>query len=81
MSEENETPIHGGRLEIENSFKMSAEEEVVSAGATERASLREQLSTDVEAFLAGGGSIREIAPNVVADPPKKPQSNYGGQPI
>lgn len=49
--------------------------------AEERKSLRIKIRSDVEAFLASGGAIREIAPNIVADPPKKPQSNYGGQPI
>jgi len=42
---------------------------------------RKRLQAEVEAFLASGGAIQEIEPNVVADPPKKPESNYGGQPI
>lgn len=46
-----------------------------------RASLRQQIQSDVEAFLASGGRITEVPANVVSDPPKKPQSNYGGQPI
>ena len=48
---------------------------------TGREQIRQQLQSDVEAFLAKGGRINEIEPNVVADPPRKPQSNYGGQPI
>ncbi len=54
---------------------------VDSASVSERESVRKQLAEDVEAFLAKGGKIEEVAPNVLADPPKKPQSNYGGQPI
>ena len=54
---------------------------VDSASVSERESVRKQLAADVEAFLAKGGKIEEVAPNVLADPPKKPQSNYGGQPI
>lgn len=46
-----------------------------------RNALRRQIESDVEAFLARGGKISEIPPNVVADPPRKPESNYGGQPI
>lgn len=46
-----------------------------------REALRQQLQSDVEAYLAAGGRINEIPANVVSDPPKKPQSNYGGQPI
>lgn len=46
-----------------------------------RDSLRQQIQSDVEAYLASGGRITEVPANVVSDPPKKPQSNYGGQPI
>ena len=47
----------------------------------ERQRAREQLEADVAAFLANGGEIQEVAVNVMADPPRAPQSNYGGQPI
>ncbi len=53
-----------------------------SVGAkAERERAREQLNSDVEAFLANGGTIETVEMNVMADPPKPPQSNYGGQPI
>lgn len=52
-----------------------------SASAIERERARRQLESDIEAFLASGGKIQTIDSNVMADPPKKPQSNYGGQPI
>lgn len=42
---------------------------------------RRRLQEEVEAFLKNGGRIQEVAPNVVADPPTRPESNYGGQPI
>jgi hypothetical protein len=42
---------------------------------------REELANDVEAFLARGGKIAEIDPNVTADPPKKPESDYRNRPI
>lgn len=42
---------------------------------------RDELSKQVEAFLASGGQINYVEPNVLADPPKKPTSNYGSQPI
>lgn len=42
---------------------------------------RDELSDLVAQFLASGGSINYIEPNVLADPPKKPSSNYGSQPI
>jgi hypothetical protein len=53
----------------------------MTVSEVERARARQQLAADVEAFLARGGSIQSIDMNVMADPPKAPQSNYGGQPI
>ena len=47
----------------------------------ERQRAREQLEADVAAFLARGGKIQKVDVNVMADPPRAPQSNYGGQPI
>ena len=42
-----------------------------------RAAARDQLAADVEAFLAGGGKIETIPRDLRADPPRKPQNNYG----
>ena len=51
------------------------------ADLTARNRIRAQLDADVEAFLARGGKIQSVEANVMADPPKRPESNYGGQPI
>lgn len=62
-------------------------EEIIAAAATAQSSLkarnkmRDAMSADIEAFLAKGGKIQQIDDNVMADPPKKPSSNYGSQPI
>lgn len=42
---------------------------------------RRKIQSDVEAFLAAGGQIHCIDNNVVGDPPRKPESSYGSQPI
>ena len=42
-----------------------------------RAEDRDQLAQDVQAFLKGGGEVDEVARGQRADPPKKPQNNYG----
>ncbi|EWC43130.1 hypothetical protein GFL09_14605 [Pseudomonas stutzeri] len=42
---------------------------------------REALARAMEEFLARGGRVQEVEPNVVADPPKKPDSKYGSRPI
>ena len=46
-----------------------------------REQVRQQLSSDVEAFLKKGGHVKRIDDNVRADPPKKPTMNYGSAPI
>lgn len=43
--------------------------------------IRRQLEEDMRTFLAAGGSVQHVDPNVTADPPKKPVSNYGSRPI
>lgn len=42
---------------------------------------RDALAKAMEEFLARGGKVQEIESNVVADPPKKPDSKYGSRPI
>ena len=46
-----------------------------------RQKIRDELADQVAAFLARGGTISEVPPNVTADPPKKPTPDYGGRPI
>lgn len=48
---------------------------------TSRQRARNQLNSEIEEFLASGGAISEIDPNVTADPPRKPQPKYGSRPI
>ncbi len=52
-----------------------------SATIAERQRQRSEVADEVEAFLARGGGITTIDDNVRADPPKKPESNYGSRPI
>ncbi|MEM7080799.1 MAG: hypothetical protein AAF513_19445 [Pseudomonadota bacterium] len=42
-----------------------------------RACDRSKLADDVEAFLAEGGEVKEIPKGERADPPRKPENNYG----
>ena len=39
--------------------------------------VRSQLAADVERFLKQGGRIQEVPVDFRADPPKRPESNYG----
>lgn len=56
-------------------------EEIDEHTIAARQKIRDELASDVEAFLARGGKIAEIEPNVTADPPKKPESDYRNRPI
>lgn len=42
---------------------------------------RDALARAMEEFLAKGGKISEVEPNVVSDPPRKPDNKYGSRPI
>jgi len=55
------------------------EEELPSVEAKQKE--RDALAKAMEDFLTRGGKVQEIEPNVVADPPKKPDSKYGSRPI
>ncbi len=59
--------------------KAVAVEELPSLEAKQRE--RDELARAMEEFLARGGRVQEVEPNVVADPPKKPDSKYGSRPI
>lgn len=62
--------------------KKSADADVVDDfSIASRQKAREELDAQIAEFLARGGRINEIDPNVTADPPKKPTSDYGGRPI
>ncbi|MGP6229222.1 transcriptional regulator SutA [Pseudomonas aeruginosa] len=57
----------------------AVEEELPSVEAKQKE--RDALAKAMEEFLSRGGKVQEIEPNVVADPPKKPDSKYGSRPI
>ena len=64
------------------SKKAKAAEEVEELPSVEaKQKERDALAKAMEEFLARGGVVQEIEPNVVADPPKKPDSKYGSRPI
>ena len=46
-----------------------------------RMKVRDKVAEDIAAYLQNGGTIVEVAPNVTADPPRKPESNYGARSI
>ena len=84
MGDENVTmdePEMDDDVESSDAVIESAEDSVVDSSLSSKEEERRRLQADIDAFLNNGGSIDRIEPNVIADPPKKPSSNYGGQPI
>lgn len=57
------------------------EEKAEIRSVTSRTRLRSQVEDDIARFLRQGGAINHIAPDVTADPPRKPESNYGSRAI
>lgn len=79
--EENEDLLE---IEDDDDFEVSetaANDDYVIEPVTARERLREQLANEVAEFLARGGKITQVESNVLADPPRKPPCNYGGQPL
>ena len=60
--------------------KDAVEDLVVSTSSAARDEMRQSMEDDVAAFLARGGQITQVDDNVMADPPRKPQTNYGSRP-
>ena len=73
------TPAKEQTLDI--SYMGSREERADTRTIASRKRLHDQMTDDVEAFLARGGEINHIDAHVTADPPKRPISHYGQRPI
>lgn len=56
-------------------------EDAETLTVSSKEALRRQLEEEMQRFLAQGGRITEVPPDVTADPPQKPVSNYGSKPI
>lgn len=59
----------------------NSDESVESRTIESRLKIRDKIEEDIARFLSQGGAINEIAPDVTADPPRKPESNYGARAI
>ncbi|MDH4763583.1 hypothetical protein QE444_000173 [Pseudomonas sp. SORGH_AS199] len=75
-SGESEAPASGSKAKKKREVEP---EELPSVEAKQRE--RDALEKAMQDFLARGGRVQEIDANVVADPPKKPDSKYGSRPI
>lgn len=67
--------------DVVNASDISIDIDALESSAARKKAEQEELNKQIESFLNSGGEIDVIEPNVLADPPKKPVSNYGSQPI
>jgi|SRR5690606_19925549 len=67
--------------EVSSSASSKVVEVVDDFSIAARQRVRDELDDQIAAFLAQGGKILEVPPNVTSDPPKKPSPDYGGRPI
>ncbi|MBM4202757.1 MAG: hypothetical protein FJ194_01210 [Gammaproteobacteria bacterium] len=51
--------------------------EILTHSSAAKENVRQSLASYVEAFLVQGGQIAAIPKDFRADPPKKPENNYG----
>ncbi len=65
----------------DNVVDITASMDAVESATARKQMERDALNAQIEAFLDSGGRISLIDQNVMADPPQKPTSNYGSQPI
>jgi len=59
----------------------SHDETAESRTIASRTKIRDKVEEDIAQFLSKGGAIDEISADVTADPPRKPESNYGARAI
>lgn len=76
----NASVSEGGEEVTKEASTESADDALVSS-AEEKEKQRLAMAAEVEAFLSRGGKIQEVGVNVMADPPRKPQTSYGSRPI
>lgn len=78
-----ENEVDGEAAESVEAARPAASRDEVSEEHTiaSRQKVRDEMAREIEEFLARGGKIAQIEPNVTADPPRKPESDYGSRPI
>ena len=59
----------------------SAYDDPEKRSMSSREAARDEMDKDVLAFLSKGGAVHDVETGLMADPPRKPISNYGSRPI
>ena len=80
-SPNNQSDIDSVEDNVDFGYLGSRDDTADSRTVASRQRLRDQLSDEIQAFLAKGGTINRVETSVCADPPKRPSSTYGQRPI
>ena len=73
--------LESDEASFSSSSKAANVEVIEDFSIASRQRIRDEIDDLVAAFLARGGKISEVPPNVTSDPPKKPSPDNGGRPI
>ena len=73
--------IKSKEIKTKEKKSRAKKEDIEALSLEERAEVRSQLLSDVEAFIGSGGKVTQVDNNVRADPPRKPSMSYGSAPI
>lgn len=79
--EEHEEITNSDNITSNEAVLVSSDDGDVDMGMSAKETERKRIQAEIEAFLQQGGQITQVDTNVMTDPPKRPESNYGGQPI
>lgn len=67
--------------EDEEGVSLDSAKDNVDASILAKNRERARIQAEIEAFLKSGGQIQQVESRLMSDPPRKPSSNYGAQPI
>ena len=80
MSEDEQELDDSDLVEADDGVSLM-DDNTVDSNLTAKEAERQRIQAEIEAFLKQGGQITQVDNTVMTDPPRRPESNYGGQPI
>jgi len=77
-------PLHLEEIKLSDESKASGstiDQTVAERLSADREAVRIKMANEVENFLKAGGKVEQVERGKRADPPRKPESQYGSRPI
>lgn len=76
--------MHLEEIKLSDESKASGstiDQTVAERLSADREAVRIKMANEVENFLKAGGKVEQVERGKRADPPRKPESQYGSRPI